>query len=115
MGPDLAGSFAETSGACLCPNSVTQLCSGLQLLGTCWVWLTPVPLCLHLALGSPGPGFPMFLELPVRQSLDSIPTTHTQREAEGPQSHRVRAREKEMQAGFPSKSQLHLTGKDNTL
>ena len=43
MGPDLAGSFAETSGACLCPNSVTQLCSGLQLLGTCWVWLTPVP------------------------------------------------------------------------
>lgn len=72
-------------------------------------------LCLHLALGSPGPGFPMFLELPVRQSLDSIPTTHTQREAEGPQSHRVRAREKEMQAGFPSKSQLHLTGKDNTL
>lgn len=61
----------------------------LYLLETCWIWLKPVSSWFSWAW------FPnMALELPVRQSLDSIPTIYAQREAEGPQSHRVRDREK---------------------
>lgn len=61
VGPDLihvsglASCFAGTPGACLWPNPDAQLCSDLQLLGTCWVWLKLVP---NLAPGSPGLRFP---------------------------------------------------------
>ena len=90
MGPELAGYFAETSGAFV----LVQVPSSVPASGFWELARLGSHSRLHLAVGFPGPGFPMSLQPPVRHSDDSILMTHSHTEAKGPQSHRVRDRRK---------------------
>ena len=76
MGPELAGYFAETSGAFV----LTQAPSSVPASGFWELARRGSHPCLHLAVGFPGPGFPMSLRPPVRHSDDSILMTHAQRQ-----------------------------------
>lgn len=78
----------------------------LHLLETCWIWLKPVSSWFSWAW------FPnMALELPVRQSLDSIPTIYAQRSRGTPEPQSEGQREINTRLGFHKGHSFTLQGR----